>query len=184
MLELGCGPSKRIPGAIGLDLRDFDGVDIVADLNEGMEFLPDSSVDEIHSFSFLEHLNDLSSFMMEIYRVLKPGGLFAGRVPHYANPYYSSDPTHKSRFGLYTFCYFSKSHPYARRVPQFYNQVDFEINVQRLVFKSEFPVRQFLKTGVQLMVNSSRWLLEWYEENMVWIYPPYEIDYQLIKCLN
>lgn len=101
VLELGCGPHKRIPDAIGIDALDFDGVDVVADLNRGLGFIPDSSIDEIHSYHFLEHLDDLSSLMREVHRVLKPGGGMVGNVPHFANPYYYSDPTHKSRFGLY-----------------------------------------------------------------------------------
>ena len=40
IIELGCGPSKK-PGRIGIDHFDLPNVDIVADIEEGLAFLPD-----------------------------------------------------------------------------------------------------------------------------------------------
>ena len=74
VLELGCGQSRRIDGAVTVDSVDLASVDIVADLNEGIP-LPDASVDAIYSFHFLEHLDDLDHFMKELHRVLKPDGV-------------------------------------------------------------------------------------------------------------
>jgi predicted SAM-dependent methyltransferase len=85
-LDIGCGKNKKA-GFIGIDLYDFDGVDIVADLRlktwyltkvpaelqprlvevdddetphlEVSSFkLPDNSVDEAHASHFLEHLTN------------------------------------------------------------------------------------------------------------------------------
>lgn len=181
VLELGCGPNKRIPDALGIDALDFDGVDIVTDLNRGLGFIPDSSVDNIYSYHFLEHLDDLSSLMREVHRVLKPGGGMIGKVPHFANPYYYSDPTHKSRFGLYTFCYFSDTRLFTRQVPRFYNNIIFDIKILRLIFHSEFPARNLMKKAVQGIFGLTYWLLEYYEENLVYICPPYEIYFHLVK---
>ena len=87
IVELGCGPNKR-PGRIGIDRLPLPGVDIVADVEQGLRFLPDQSVDEIHSESFFEHIDNLESLMREIVRVLKPGARNYLFVPHFSSPLY------------------------------------------------------------------------------------------------
>ena len=138
ILELGCGPSKRIAEAISIDILNIPEVDIVADLSKGFPFIPDNCVDEIYSFHFMEHLPDLEFFMRESLRILKPNGKIIGIVPHFSNPYFYSDYTHKSFFGLYTFCYFSKNQPFKRKVPAFYSEIDLKVCFVRLIFKSPF----------------------------------------------
>ena len=101
IIELGVGRARSIQNAITIDKLDFPEVDIVADLDKGFPFLEDNSVDEIYSFHFFEHVNNLEFLMGEIYRVLKKGGKNIGSVPHFANPYFYSDYTHKAYFGLY-----------------------------------------------------------------------------------
>ncbi|MCA9978922.1 MAG: class I SAM-dependent methyltransferase, partial [Anaerolineales bacterium] len=121
VLELGCGPRQK-DDRIGIDRLNLPGVDIVADLEAGLPFLPDNSVDAIHSKSFLEHVDNLELLMREIARVLKPGGKKHLFVPHFSNPYYYSDYTHQRFFGLYSFQYFSISQTrFHRRVPNFYH---------------------------------------------------------------
>jgi SAM-dependent methyltransferase len=181
VFELGCGPHKRSNEHIGIDALDFKGVDIVCDLNSGLWFLPDACADEIHSYHFLEHLEDLPMFVAEIYRVLRPGGRCVGRVPHCLNPYYCSDPTHRTMFGLYTFCYFSKSQPYRRKVPSYYNTIDFLVRHQRIVLKSEFRYRHIFKKAFERLVNFNMWTLEFYEENLSYWIPPYELYFELEK---
>src|SRR5688572_6280473 len=89
ILELGCGKAPQA-GRIGVDLLDLPGVDIVADLEQGLPYMPDASVDEIHSRSLLEHLDNFENLMREMVRVLKPGGTCHIFVPHFSNPYYYS----------------------------------------------------------------------------------------------
>lgn len=43
--------------------------------------LPDSSVDIVVSFYSLEHLYPLAPYVIDIHRVLKPGGLLVGAIP-------------------------------------------------------------------------------------------------------
>src|SRR6516225_2772550 len=83
VLELGCGPNKT-PGRIGIDRIDLPGVDIVADIDQGLGFLPDGSVDAIYSESFFEHVNDLEALVREVARVLKPDGYNWLFVPHFS----------------------------------------------------------------------------------------------------
>jgi len=181
ILELGCGPSKRIAEAISIDILNIPEVDIVADLSKGFPFIPDNCVDEIYSFHFIEHLSDLELFIRESLRILKPGGKIAGTVPHFSNPYFYSDYTHKNFFGLYTFCYFCKNQPFKRRVPVFYSEIDLEIRKINLIFKSPFLIRKVFRVIWGKIVNSCRFMLEFYEGSMTGLIPAYEIEFELIK---
>jgi predicted SAM-dependent methyltransferase len=105
ILELGCGNRKK-QERINIDKLDLEGVDIVADLEKGFSFFPDSCVDEIHSKSLFEHIENFEFFMEEIYRILKPGGKVFIFVPHFSNPYFYSDPTHKRFMGFYFILFF------------------------------------------------------------------------------
>ena len=61
-VELGCGQKKK-PGRITVDKVDLPHVDIVADMEQGLGFLPDKSVDEIHCRSVLEHIQNFIPFI-------------------------------------------------------------------------------------------------------------------------
>ena len=97
VVELGCGPNK-VEGAIGVDKFQDSQVDIVADIENGLPFLPDNSVDELFSRHVLEHIENLELLIREIYRVLKPGGIHRVIVPHFSNPHFYSDYTHRRFF--------------------------------------------------------------------------------------
>jgi predicted SAM-dependent methyltransferase len=126
-------------GAIGVDKVDLPNVDIVADIEDGLSFLPDNSVDQIHCRNVFEHIENFEGLMREIVRFLKDNGTAHVFVPHFSNPYYYSDYTHKRFFGLYTFCYFvDKQRQLKRKVPDFYTDVRIDIVSQRLVFRSAF----------------------------------------------
>jgi len=181
VIELGCGNNPQIKNAITIDVVDLEYVNIVADLNKGLNFLPDNSVDAIYSFHFLEHVNDLSFFMKEIYRVLKKGGKNIGSVPHFSNPYYYSDYTHRSFFGLYTFSYFSKEKYFKRGVPTFYQDIDFRINKINIIFYSPFFTRKILKKIYQVLFNLCTYCQEYYESSWCYSFPAHEIRFELEK---
>jgi len=181
MLELGCGQQRRVPGATTIDREKFDSVDIVADLNKQIP-MDDGNVDEIYSFHFLEHVDDLNFLLKEAHRVLKPGGKMIGTVPHFSNPYFYSDPTHNSCFGLYTFNYYDAAqNKFRRKVPCFYTSELFEVEKIRLVFKSPFIERWPIKKIFGCLVNLCGWTREFYEENCCYIVPAYEIYFELHK---
>ncbi len=176
ILELGCG-QKKTEGAITVDKINLPNVDIVADLEEGLDFLPDTSIDEIHCRSVLEHIDNFEKLIRAIVRVLKADGKASVFVPHFSNPYFYSDYTHKRHFGLYSFYYFVESQKQLKRkVPNFYNDIRIEILKLKLIFRSPFWISRQLKKLFSLIVNSHRCLMEFYELHLCYFCPCYGIE--------
>jgi len=94
-LDLGSGP-RPADGFIGVDIRDYPAVKIVADLTKDWPWF-DKSVAEVRSNHFVEHLAapDRIHFANELYRVLKPDGTAEIIVPHYASGRAYGDLTHQ-----------------------------------------------------------------------------------------
>jgi hypothetical protein len=94
-LDLGCGPRKR-EGFIGVDVRNFAGVDVVADLSQRWPW-PDGSVGEAVCSHFVEHLDagERIHFVNELYRVLVPAGRATLTTPYWASVFAYGDLTHK-----------------------------------------------------------------------------------------
>ena len=176
IVELGCG-RKKTQGRIGIDKFDLPHVDIVADLEEGLAFLPDHSVDEIHCRSVMEHIENFETLMAEMVRVLKADGTAHIFVPHFSNPYYYSDYTHKRFFGLYTFYYFvSPQYQPRRKVPDYYTQTRIRILSQRLVFRSAFTLINPFRKLFNWFVNLHTLLQQYYEENLCYMIPCHGIE--------
>lgn len=105
-VDVGCGKNKKGPEWIGVDVLDFEGVDMV--FNAGKDKWPweDGSVSEIHASHFVEHLypTERIHFVNEVYRVLKQavynnaGALVEGFAtvitPHWASQRAYGDLTH------------------------------------------------------------------------------------------
>lgn len=135
-LDLGCGPVPRNPyrrsKVCGVDVRADLAVDpaveiAVANLScEPIPF-PTSHFDSVSAYDFLEHIPRVSldhvtrtthfpfvDLMNEIWRVLKPGGLFYAVTPVYPHHYAFVDPTHVNVLTPRSSRYFVGSDPLAR----------------------------------------------------------------------
>jgi ubiquinone/menaquinone biosynthesis C-methylase UbiE len=183
ILELGCGPLKRYARSIGIDIADGEAVDIVGDACEALHAFPAESVDLVTSCHFLEHIPDVSLLLHEMARVVRVGGSIEVIVPHFAHPYFSSDPTHIHRFGLYTFSYYAEDRILRRSVPFYVREPDLRLRDVKLIFKSARPFygRHAIKRLLGFVFNLSRYLQELYEENLCYIFPCYEIRFILEK---
>lgn len=183
VLELGCGNRKRLNNSIGIDVLDYDNVDIVGDVFDVLARISDGVVDTVYSYHFFEHVSPLDGLMDELARVMKSGGRMEVVVPHFSNPYFYSDYTHRQPFGLYSFSYLAHDSLFRRTVPRYQQATDFELQNVRLVFKSSrsFPLRYSIKIVLGKVFNLTNAIKEWYEEQLCWIFPCYELHFTLEK---
>lgn len=181
LLELGCGNRRRNRQAIGIDMLDYPDVDIVGDVYEVLALFPDQSVDAVYSYHFVEHVSDVQALLNQLARITKPGGYVEFVAPHFSNPYFYSDPTHRTFFGLYTFCYLTSNSPFAREVPNYGYKSLFSLEKVDLIFKSSRPfvIRFGIKKLIGFLFNSCNYLKEFYEENLCYLFPCYEVRYLL-----
>jgi hypothetical protein len=183
ILELGCGSRKKFNNSIGIDILDYECVDIVGDVFEVLRAIPSGVVDKVYASHFLEHIGDLDAIIDEVARVLRIGGRFEVIVPHFSNPYYYSDPTHKTFFGLYTFCYFADTSLFKRKTPTYKREILFRLCDVDLRFKSTPPF--YFRHGIKVLLgkffNSCTYLQELYEENFCYFFPCYEVRYVVAK---
>jgi len=108
-LDIGCGRNKQ-RGYVGLDIQDFDGVDILHDWNEIPYPLPDESVITTLARHVIEHIPPHNfgfiKFMNEVWRIMQPGGQFAIVMPYATSPGMYQDPTHCNFCNEITWYYF------------------------------------------------------------------------------
>lgn len=75
-VQLGPGQRNYLPGWVNVDANIFTGkCDVWADLRNRLPFR-DGTVDAIYSHHVIEHLPDLAFHFAELFRCLKPGGIF------------------------------------------------------------------------------------------------------------
>ena len=99
VLDLGCGTGFMFDILTRLNYKNITGLDITSEMIEvARQKYPDmpivTSIAEstpfddctfelVTSYSFLDHINDLEKLMIEVARILKPGGCFySGLVPN------------------------------------------------------------------------------------------------------
>jgi SAM-dependent methyltransferase len=117
-LDIGCGLLPRNPfdadHTYGIDIRENEAKGIrYADLNVEKIPFEDDKFDYITAYDFLEHVPRLIyapnrrfpfiELMNEIYRTLKPGGIFFSFTPMYPFPDTVVDPTHVNQITNTTF---------------------------------------------------------------------------------
>jgi predicted SAM-dependent methyltransferase len=123
-LVLGAGPRplKRIynkeraqewENPTFVDLEPLPGY-VQWDLNNIPYPFGDASFDEIHAYEVLEHLGSLGDWKFffdqfnEMGRILRPGGLLCGSVPHTTSPWLFGDPGHRRVITENTFQYLDR----------------------------------------------------------------------------
>lgn len=75
-VHLGPGQERYIPGWVNVDANMFTGrCDVWADLRNALPF-HDATVDAFYSHHMIEHLPDTGFHLGEVFRCLKPGGVY------------------------------------------------------------------------------------------------------------
>lgn len=90
ILDLGCDNNKykgkEEDTVIGVDFDKYPDVDVVHDLEKAPLPFEDESFDMVVMNHVIEHINNRSQLVDEIWRVLKTDGKFLCIVPHHTNP--------------------------------------------------------------------------------------------------
>jgi len=148
VLDVGCGWNKT-PGAIGIDANPKTHADVIHDLGSIPYPFPDNDFDDIVCRHVAEHVPDVMSFIAELHRITKPGGRITITTPHYSNPDWATDPTHRNHFNSYSLnCFVPSKTPFP-----FYTEAELS------------PIRTYVSLanlwrtlGVELLVNlDQRW---------------------------
>ena len=108
ILDVGCGPDKVFPAAIGVDNNKDERLfgitarpNLLADCAK-LDLFSDASFDTVFSSHLLEHIDDYRAALASWWRVVKPGGylvLYLPHADHYPNigaP--GANPDHKHDF--------------------------------------------------------------------------------------
>jgi len=157
-IDLGCGARVK-EGFIGLD--KILGHDIE---KSGIPF---KEVDEIYSFHFLEHINDLPFVMEEIYKALKPNGVVEIIVPHFSN-IGAFHWTHKLFFNIRGFDFVESNHPH-----HFYcSNIDFIIFHKSIEFSEK---REYSPTIIEKLINYKKGTTRFYEQYLSNWFRAYQI---------
>ena len=92
-VDLGCGPNK-VEGCFGVDNYQFEGVDLICDLNQYPWPIDDNSFDVVYARQIIEHITDAVAFLKEIHRIGKPGAEVHIETPHFSAASSWGDITH------------------------------------------------------------------------------------------
>lgn len=131
ILDIGCGKEKHLE-ATGIDASDLPGVDIVANINDGIP-IRDNLVDLIYLHHILEHVDDIIKTIEELYRITNSRGLLDIKCPHFSCGYVAwGDPTHKRTFTTQTLNYFNPE--IAHRA--YYSKAKFKVLSVKLNFEA------------------------------------------------
>lgn len=178
-LDVGCGKDK-LPGALGVDLCDLPGVDVVHDLDQYPWPFEDNSFDHVVCRHSLSHLGNFVRAIEEIHRIAKRGAIVEILAPHYASDNCNTDPTLRTRVGIRTMNYFCEQYDFKY---QFYSSVRF-VMIRRWIsfrenatdFRKHTKANPFRWIGFEFLVNAFPRI---YERFFVYWLPPSEVYFKL-----
>ena len=187
-VNLGCG-SKALPGYLGVDFGENTAADVKMEVMDWLRKQPAASVTEVYSRHMLEHLTHevFAEFIHELDRVLMPSAKMLFIVPHYSNPYYYSDPTHRRPFGVHTFSYLCESSCLHRSVPAYARIRNWHLVRVRVGF---VPYSRWRPLGIRIpmlsdllnrLVNLGSLSVELFERYFCAVLSIYEVHYWIEK---
>lgn len=148
ILDVGCGWNKT-PGAVGMDSNPKTHADVIHDLGVIPYPFADDEFDEIVCRHVIEHVPDVMALVSELHRITRPGGRITIVTPHYSNPDWPTDPTHRNHFNSYSLNCFIDD----RQLFPFYTEV--RLRPQRIYVSLANLWRAL---GLEFLVNlDQRW---------------------------
>ena len=95
------GIDKRDPSELAVDNDPRQRPDVLHNLNETPWPFQDNQFEEIVCHHVLEHLEDISRVLGELYRICRPEGTIYMEVPHFSC-WQANSPHHKLRFSYFS----------------------------------------------------------------------------------
>lgn len=102
ILDIGCGTNK-VAGAIGMDVNPRTAADVIHDLDDLPYPFAADSFDEVFGRHVIEHVKDPMAVMCELHRITRAGGIVRLVAPHWTNPDFATDLTHRNHLNSYSF---------------------------------------------------------------------------------
>jgi len=102
ILDIGCG-KRKYPSSIGIDKNPDSDADVIRDLNKLPYPFKKNEFDIVYATHVIEHLRKPFKILKEIERILKPGGKFIVRVPHFSCVNAYGNPDHKHYYACESF---------------------------------------------------------------------------------
>jgi SAM-dependent methyltransferase len=143
VLDIGCGTNKT-PGAIGMDVNPRSAADIIHDLDDVPYPFADDQFDEVVGLHVIEHVRDPMAVISELHRITRPGGLVRLIAPHWTNPDFATDLTHRNHLNSYSF----RNMIEGREVFPFYTEARFRQRKTRVTLLNLWKL-----FGLELLIN-------------------------------
>jgi SAM-dependent methyltransferase len=143
VLDIGCGANK-ILGAIGMDINQRSDADVIHDLDDLPYPFADNQFDEVIGRHVIEHVHNPMAVMVELHRITRHGGLVKLIAPHWTNPDFPTDLTHRNHLNSYSFRNLTEG----REVFSFYSEARFRHRSTRVTLLNFW--RPF---GFEFLVN-------------------------------
>lgn len=102
VLDIGCGRNKT-PGALGMDANPHTDADIVHNLDDVPYPFPEHTFDAVIGRHVIEHVQSPLAVIVELHRIVRPGGWVLLVAPHWTNPDFATDLTHRNHLNSYSF---------------------------------------------------------------------------------
>ncbi len=116
-IDLGCGP-RKIPGAYGVDIYQYEGVDQTFDMDQYPWPLDSNRYHKIYARHVIEHIADIPKFMNEIHRIASADAIVEIITPHFSSLDSWEDPTHRWHLACNWYKTFTESY-LTERTPDF-----------------------------------------------------------------
>jgi SAM-dependent methyltransferase len=175
VLDIGCGTNKTV-GAIGMDINPRTAADVIHDLDDRPYPFGNDRFDEIIGGHVIEHVRDPVAVMSELHRITRPGGVIKIVAPHWTNPDFATDLTHRNHLNSYSFCNLIEG----REVFDFYTDARFRQRMVRVTI-----LNLWKPFGFEFLINLDnryprmRFLRKFWEQYLNAIVRGKEIQFEL-----